>query len=206
MRETDFWSRRRAGVRKEEQAEAAARASAELRDQHAALEEQPDEDILAELNLPEPETLREGDDFSVFMAKAVPDRIRRRALRVLWKANPVLANLDELVEYGENYTDSATVVENLQTAYQIGRGMLAHVEEMTRQVNEEAEAQKAETDEHMVEASDVADDTPVMAFDKAPTPVMDVDAMEEDETHARVEELIAQAPPRRMKFRIEEAV
>lgn len=35
----------------------------------------------SEAYLPDPDTLVQGDDFSVFMAKAVPDRIRRRALR-----------------------------------------------------------------------------------------------------------------------------
>ena len=43
------------------------------------------------------------------------------ALRRLWKVNPVLANVDGLVEYGEDFTDSATVVENLQTTYQVGK-------------------------------------------------------------------------------------
>ena len=74
------------------------------------------------------------------MAKAVPDRIRRRALRRLWLSNPALANLDGLLDYGEDFTDSATVVENIQTAYQVGKGMLKHVEELARQ----AEAEEAE--------------------------------------------------------------
>lgn len=91
-------------------------------------QERSDEEMLAELELPDPDTLQPGDDFSAFMAKAVPDRLRRRALRKLWLSNPVLANLDELVDYGEDYTDAATVVENLQTAYQVGKGMLARLE------------------------------------------------------------------------------
>ncbi len=55
----------------------------------------------------------------------MPERIRRRALRKLWGLNPVLANLDGLVDYAEDYTDAATVVDNLQTVYKIGKGMLA---------------------------------------------------------------------------------
>lgn len=125
----DFWSRRRAAVAEEERdrersAEETARAGPERR----SLDEKPDAEALAELNLPDPDALGPGDDFSAFMAKTVPDRLRRRALRRLWVSNPVLANLDELVDYGEDFTDAATVVENLQTAYRVGKGMLEHVQ------------------------------------------------------------------------------
>ena len=92
------------------------------------------------MGLPDPDTLQPGDDFRAFMAKAVPDRLRRRALRRLWQSNPALANLDGLVDYGEDFTDSATVIENMQTAYQVGKGMTAHVEEMARQAEAEAQA------------------------------------------------------------------
>lgn len=133
----DFWSRRKAAVveeeRDREQAAEETRADAERR----ALDAKPDAEVLAELNLPDPDALGRGDDFSAFMAKAVPDRLRRRALRRLWISNPVLANLDELVDYGEDFTDAATIVENLQTAYRVGKGMLDHVR---------AQAETAEAD------------------------------------------------------------
>ncbi|MEO0822806.1 MAG: DUF3306 domain-containing protein [Pseudomonadota bacterium] len=83
-----------------------------------------DAEILEELGLPEPESLQPGDDFSAFMGRAVPEHLRRRALRRLWLANPALANLDELLDYGDDFTDAATVIENLQTVYRVGRGML----------------------------------------------------------------------------------
>ena len=73
------------------------------------------------------------------MARAVPERLRRRALRKLWLSNPALANLDNLVDYGEDYTDAALVIENLQTAYQVGKGMLQHVlEKEASEAEEEA--------------------------------------------------------------------
>ena len=31
---------------------------------------------------------------------------------------------DEMVEYGENYTDAATVIDGMTTAYQVGKGYL----------------------------------------------------------------------------------
>lgn len=88
----------------------------------AGTEERSDEEILEALGLPDPDTLKSGDDFSAFMSKAVPARLRSRALRKLWISNPVLANLDELVDYGGDFTDAATVIENLATGYQVGKG------------------------------------------------------------------------------------
>lgn len=133
------------------QAEASAEvARTEAQDAAAvavADQEKTDADLLAEHDLPDPDTMKPGDDFSMFMRQAVPDRLRRRALRKLWLTNPVLANIDGLVEYGEDYTDAATVVENLQTAYQVGKGMTKHVEEMAR-IAEEEERQLKQGDEH----------------------------------------------------------
>ena len=91
--------------------------------------EKTDEELLEELGLPDPDSLAAGDDFSAFMAGAVPVRLRNRALRKLWLSNPVLANLDEMVDYGEDFTDAATVIENMKTAYDSARGWLRDEEE-----------------------------------------------------------------------------
>ena len=103
MNETrDFWTRRRAAVRAEAEAEVAAFEVESVTARQAKLEEKTDAEILTELNLPDPEKLKAGDDISGFMAKVVPDRLRRRALRRFWRLNPVLANVDGLVDYGED--------------------------------------------------------------------------------------------------------
>ncbi len=142
----DFWARRKAAVQSEREAEEKAIEARKIAEERAELEEKSDEEILAELGLPDPDTLEPGTDVADFMKAAVPDRLRRRALRRLWRINPVLANVDGLVDYGEDFTDAATVVENLQTAYQVGKGMLRHVEEMARQAAEaEAEAEAGAT-------------------------------------------------------------
>lgn len=203
-RPQDFWARRRAAVAAEAQAEEAALEAEALARDHAALEQMDEAEVLAALDLPDPDTLSQGDDFSVFMAKAVPDQIRRRALRTLWRSNPVLANVDALVDYGEDFTDSATVVENIQTAYQVGKGMLKHVEEMARQAEESSAPDDAEQDpapdvlaqtetqakpELATAHSEAADDTP-------PKVVLENPAVEE--------ETAPRAPaPRRMKFTTE---
>ncbi len=138
----DFWARRKAAVQAEAEAEKRAEAAAEAAEREQALEEKSDEEILAELELPDPDTLEEGDDFKVFLRDVVPARIRTRALRRLWRLNPILANVDGLVDYGEDFTDSAMVVEGMQTAYQVGKGMTKHVEELARQAAEKEKAQQ----------------------------------------------------------------
>jgi hypothetical protein len=102
--------------------------------------------------------MKMGDDFSAFMSKAVPDRLRRRALRRLWLANPALANLDGLLDYGEDFTDSATVIENLQTAYQVGKGMTEHVLEMVRQAEAKAAEQRAAAEADELISGEATDD------------------------------------------------
>lgn len=135
----DFWSRRKAAVREAEAKETGEAQAEAVAAGQAAIEEKTDEEILEQLGLPDPDSMKEGDDFSAFLAAAVPQRLRRRALRRLWAVNPALANLDGLIEYGEDYTDTATVIENLQTTYQVGKGMLEHVMKL-------AEAEKQEED------------------------------------------------------------
>ena len=120
----DFWSRRKAAVQRSEELERVQVEEAEVAKERAELETKSDTEILEELNLPDPDTLTEKDDFSQFLSAAVPERLKRRALRRLWGLNPVLANLDGLVDYADDFTDAATVVSNLQTVYQVGKGMV----------------------------------------------------------------------------------
>src|SRR6056297_4169178 len=155
-RPADFWARRKAKVAEEQLAEARAAEAAEQAAREAELAEKSDEEILEDLGLPDPDTLEEGADFKAFMAKAVPDRIRRRALRRLWISNPALANLDGLLDYGEDFTDSAKVLENMQTAYQVGKGMMAHVEELARQAEEKSAAESDAA--NMAEPTDAAEE------------------------------------------------
>ncbi len=187
----DFWSLRKAAVQAETEAEALAAEEQIITTRQAELEEKSDAEILAEFDLPDPDTLEAGDDVSGFMAKAVPDRLRRRALRRLWRLNPVLANVDGLVDYGEDYTDAACVIENIQTAYQVGKGMLAHVEALAA----EAEVSEAETEADMPEAIESGEE-PINAVEPEPEAPQMVE-MEEPE------EIELTPAPRRMKFEFE---
>ncbi|MEP5089255.1 MAG: DUF3306 domain-containing protein, partial [Paracoccaceae bacterium] len=101
----NFWSDRKARVLAEQQAEEQAVVAEVEATELAEQEAKSDEVLLEELGLPDPDELKLGDDIKGFMSKAVPDRLRRRALRQLWRLNPVLANVDGLVDYGEDFTD-----------------------------------------------------------------------------------------------------
>ncbi|NOE17425.1 DUF3306 domain-containing protein [Ruegeria atlantica] len=190
-RPDDFWSRRKAAVQAEAKAEALALEEQVIAERQAELEEKDDAEILAEFNLPDPETLQPGDDVSGFMAKAVPDRLRRRALRRLWRLNPVLANVDGLVDYGEDYTDAACVIENMQTAYQVGKGMLAHIEALAADA-EEAKDDAAESEADIRAEPEAAPVEP----DTGPEPVSVARADEP-------EEIDLTPAPRRMTFEFE---
>ena len=187
-RTRDFWSRRKAAVQAESEAEALAAEDQIIAAQQAELEEKSDAELLAEFDLPDPDMLQPGDDVSGFMARAIPERLRRRALRRLWRLNPVLANVDGLVDYGEDYTDASCVIKNIQTAYQVGKGMLAHVEALAA----EAEEEEPDVAPEIAEPEEETDE-----IDKrTPEPVLMTEAEEAGE--------VERAPaPRRMKFEFE---
>jgi hypothetical protein len=76
------------------------------------------------------------------MQKKPPDRLRQLALRRLWKVVPIYGEVSELVEYGEDFTDAATVVDGLQTAYVVGKGYVDKVIEKTDKVAKQIEKNK----------------------------------------------------------------
>ena len=90
-------------------------------------EEADEAEVLERLGLPVPESLKEGDDFSVFMKAGVPEFLRKRALRVLWRSNPVLANLDGLNDYDDDFNSPELTQKVLATGYQVGRGFVKKV-------------------------------------------------------------------------------
>lgn len=80
------------------------------------------EKALADLDLPDIESLTADSDFSVFMKQGVPPALRRLALDKLWASDPVFNVIDGMVEYGEDYTDAAMVVKGMKSAWEAGRG------------------------------------------------------------------------------------
>lgn len=195
----DFWSRRKAAVQAEQEAEQRAADAAVEAQREAELAERPDEEILEELGLPDPDTLGPGDDFKVFLTQAVPARIRSRALRRLWISNPVLANIDGLVDYGEDFTDASRVMEGLQTAYQVGKGMTRHIEEMARQAEVDLAADEAGAEDPEDTPEEQLADTATTGPEATPEPP----AVAEAEMAEAPEDDI-QPVRRRMRFSFED--
>jgi len=195
----DAWSRRKARVRAEEEALARRKAQAETERQQAALAEKTDEEILAELNLPDPDSLETGDDIAGFMQATIPERLRRRALRKLWTLNPVLANVDGLVDYGEDFTGKGVAGEVIETIYKVGRGMLGDIKDDDAPVvaapAEEQPAEQADGQPLDVVGGDQPDD-PAACF--APEP--------EARTASVPEEAAIQRRPRRMRFSFDDTL
>jgi len=126
------------------------------------------------------ESLDYESDFTVFMHEKVPEALRRKALRALWQSNPILANVDGLNDYDEDFTDSATVVEGLKAAYD---------EAVRRRSAQEAEAAKAKegapapADEDAVDGDETEDGEDLVAeAGETPDEIVESDEDLEDGT------------------------
>ena len=127
------WSRRKAAVVAEAVAEERAAEEAVIAEKHESLAEKTDVEILEELGLPDPDKMARGDDFKAFLKKTVPEHLRKRALRTLWRSNPVLACVDGLNDYDDDYLTGSFGQGPISTTYQVGKGMLSHLLEVERQ-------------------------------------------------------------------------
>jgi hypothetical protein len=137
------WSERKAAVRRGEvppepvdEAKAppqdAQTASIESNQNLNAESAPADEDMPA---LPPIEELDFSSDYTVFLNAKVPEALRRAALRKLWASDPVLANLDGLNDYDEDYNLVDTTITAAQTAYRVGRGYLEEIEDKLEKVD-----------------------------------------------------------------------
>ncbi len=107
-------------------------------------------------DLPDIDSLDADSDFTVFMDKGVPEAVTRRALRRLWRLDPVFGHLDGLNDYDLDYTDAATVVENLKTIYQVGKGMVLEDEDGETEDTAAADDAEGEASENVA----APDETP----------------------------------------------
>ena len=161
------WARRKAesrsgAIAEDEAPEAEADGPVSEDAEASELQEDPEDHPAMGIDV---ETLDYDSDFTVFMHEKVPEALRRRALRTLWHSNPILANVDGLNDYDEDFTDGATVVEGLKAAYD---------EAVRRRSAEEAKAAKA------------------AKGGEGAVPPADGEAVDEDETEAG-EDLVADA-------------
>ncbi|MDO3721632.1 DUF3306 domain-containing protein [Marinobacter sp. chi1] len=127
MTESRFerWSRKKTEARQD--AELPPAAADESQPSHeeqelAVNESLSERELLAKYDLPDPDAIELGTDITGFMRKEIPEFLRRRALRSLWRSNPVLAVLDGLNDYDEDYTNAAAVTSGFKTLYKVGQG------------------------------------------------------------------------------------
>lgn len=192
------WSRRKAAVLAEAVAEERAAEDAAIAEQHELLAEKTEVEVLEELGLPDPDAMVQGDDFKAFLSKAVPAHLRKRALRTLWRSNPVLACVDGLNDYDDDYLAGSFGQGPISTTYQVGKGMLSHLLEVERQKkvllapDEEVavlEPEEEKLDCEGEESLDVSDTAPITPFD------YEIEMQEAEPT---------MTTPRRMTFHFED--
>ena len=82
-----------------------------------------------EADLPDIEQMDYDSDYRGFLSEGVSDKLRNKALRRLWRSNPILASVDGLDDYDEDYTDAAMVITGMKTAFDAVRGYAPPPEE-----------------------------------------------------------------------------
>ena len=112
-------------------------------------------------------------DYSAFFKDGVPTLLRQKAMRLLWRSNPILANVDGLCDYDENFGDPALILEKFESAYRIGKGYFVEDEE-----------EEEETEDIAVDESPDAD-AEVIASDRENT---EVEELEEDAAKQEIAE------------------
>ena len=136
------WSKRKSNLKHDQGNEKNLKGKTELQEsnvneQKKVIKEEVDESQYSDLNdqellekfkLPNPEKIKKEKGLDLFFKDGVPDRLRQIALRRVWKLNPIIRFADaEINDYHEDFTDAATVIEGMQTAYQVGKGYLSEI-------------------------------------------------------------------------------
>ena len=108
-----------------------------------------DSELCERYELPHPEECTDPEELDGFFSRPLPDRLKQLAMRRMWRINPLFKFADEMVEYGENYTDAATVIPDMQTAYKVGKGYLDKIlaEQKEKEQTEALELAAAEAEE-----------------------------------------------------------
>lgn len=123
-----------------------------------------EEQIVA--SLPDIESLEEVSDFTPFLRDGVPELLKRQALRRLWRINPAFGEIDGLAEYAEDYTDTASVLAEVKTAYKVGRGYLD--EDVEDETTAENLPETGTEDESELAVGTVPESDPVPELESAP--------------------------------------
>ena len=155
------WSKRKSNLKHDQGNEKNIKGKTELQEsnvneQKTVIKEEVDESQYSDLNdqellekfkLPDPEKIKKEKGLDLFFKDGVPDRLRQIALRRVWKLNPIIRFADaEINDYHEDFTDAATVIEGMQTAYQVGKGYLSEILKDEDKNSLDNEEEKKESD------------------------------------------------------------
>ncbi len=105
--------------------------------------------------LPPVESLVEGSDFTPFLKDGVPEFMKRKALRMLWRASPFFNLRDGLNDYDEDFNIIDKVIDEMVGNYKVGRGHLSE-EELRDMMPEEARRAFDEDEEEVEDGEDTA--------------------------------------------------
>jgi hypothetical protein len=168
----------------------------------AVNEAMPEQELLEKYGLPDPEKIELGTDITGFMRKEIPEFLRRKALRGLWKSNPVLAVLDGLNDYDEDYTLASTAGQTVTTLYKVGEGLVDKAKKAADVVEDQSEKQAvssmAEPDSTTAEEPE-SEDSPELEDMATPTELPEQPLAQEQTSSQPEEEQEPRFRPR-MRF------
>jgi len=75
------------------------------------------------------EALDAESDFTIFLKEGVPELLKKQAMLALWRSNPVLANVDGLVDYDDDFASPDLIMKTFKSAYQVGKGYFDDLDE-----------------------------------------------------------------------------
>lgn len=131
----------------------AAKASAEtaIDAQQPAVDGAEEAELAAE-PLPDPENIEVGGSFARFMSNDVDPLTRTAALRALWK-QPQYNHIDGLIEYALDYSNQPKL--SVDASMELAKKVFRHVvESATEEVEAEASALAATTEDNLPEVTD----------------------------------------------------
>lgn len=147
------WSKRKRGiaVEAEQEPELSIEEQKEVNDAYE-MELEENKQAAEEIDL---DTIDEESDLSVFMKAGVPEGLKKQALAMLWRSNPVFANIDGLNDYDDDFGSSDLIMKTFKSAYQAGRGYLEKEvepeEELLAEAEDEGESDDAVEEDQLAE-------------------------------------------------------
>ncbi len=122
------------------------------------------------------ETLNYESDFGPFMKKGVPEVLKNLAMRKLWTSNPILANVDGLNDYDENFADPALNV--FKSNWKVGRGFLTEEDDEKERLRKLALEEDQNPKEESASESEEADIEDQLSDEQTPEEIDEVQSEE----------------------------